>query len=195
MTLFGSILFGTSAALAQEPADPGDEPAYTSAIVIRWIGDPSSGFALDIDSVEPLTWSVRIQARLGAIRTEWTQGPVAGTAEGTVEVALEPPASAWLHELAADYVTDLAVTVLGVDASGQQVIAARAPAAFLVWPEGRAGAPVVWDVATMRTSAPAGVVSDALRATLGDLAGVDRIGPPIYAVRSFTAEDLAEGGE
>jgi hypothetical protein len=54
---------------------------------------------------------------------------------------------------------------------------------------------VVWDLATMQSEAPKGVVDDAVRDALGDIDHLDRVMPPI----SFTTpppadDDVVEGG-
>jgi hypothetical protein len=138
-------------------------------------------------------WScdLRFEVRLGALGHRWEQGPYATDASGGLIVPVALPGAAFLHDLAIDYVTDLAVRISCDDAGGVTVWQDFAPSMFLAWPTGRGTAPVVWDEATAAISAPRGVVSTALRATL-DAGSTGRVLAPIpFAVPPSLAEDKA----
>jgi hypothetical protein len=143
---------------------------------------------LNVD-LDPGDYTLRVRASLGAESYTWEQ-PIVVTTAGTVEVSLAPPAEAFLHDLAEDYVTGLGVKIVATDQSRVLWIA-NAPTAFLAWPTGRTNAPVVWDAPTMAVEAPLGVVDAAVRAQVDD--GVaTRVLPPLYAIRNLSADDTEE---
>lgn len=161
-----------------EPRDPDAVAANT-----RWVGAALDGFHLEVDVTEQrladLAWAIRVEARLGALGTSWTQPDLTPDPDGTLRITLVPPGAAHLDPLADDYVTDLRVLVVGAAADGHVSSIVSAPPAFLAWPNGPSAPPVVWDLAAMRSQAPAGVVDAVVRATLGDLSHIDRVGPPL----------------
>jgi hypothetical protein len=144
------------------------------------------GLATTVPLDPKLTWSVQVKASLGPLKMSWEEQVVS---DGAPSVhLLRPPPEAWLDAAAADYVTDLSLALVATDAEGAVVALLRVPSAFLVWPEG-AGGPVVWDHERQRRYAPAGVVSERARAELGDLTGVDRVGPPIVQSKQTVVTD------
>lgn len=122
---------------------------------------------------------MEVQLRLGVLSYTWVED-AAPAADGMLSITLHPPAAAFVHPLAEDYVSDLALRVVGLDASGRRVVTVEAPAAYLAWPAGATGAPAVWDGATMAALAPYGVVDPVLRGSLTLVEAVDRVFPPLY---------------
>lgn len=118
------------------------------------------------------------RASFSYLRSVWTEDlPL--PADGLVVAQIVPPPSAWLHELASDYLTDLAVRIEVLDASGQVSFELVAPPAFVAWPTGPAAPPVVWDAATAAALAPRGIVSERVRSAMGDDGDTGRVLPPV----------------
>ena len=156
-------------------------------MVPRW--EPS-GEGWVVASVVPdsLSWSVEVEARLGYRGVSWVEDCV--PVDGELHHALRVPREAWLDPLAADYVTDLRVTLVASDETGRELQRRSLPPAFLAWPSGEGGAVELWDAAQQAERAPAGVVSERVRSELGDLRSIDRVGPPLYeAARNVVTDE------
>jgi hypothetical protein len=159
----------------------------------RWTSGTSGVLEVDLLSVAGRTYELHIEARLGGLASTWTQ-PLDALANEATTVQLSPPEGAFLHELALDYVTTLDVRVVAIDEAGNALEQLAAPVAFLAWPDGSEGAPVVWDLQTMNDQAPHGIVSGVLRDSLGDLTGVGRVLPPRLSTNTPPFDDDADGG-
>jgi hypothetical protein len=128
---------------------------------------------------EGYSWHIEAHIALGNLRHGWSQSADEFVG-GVLSVTLAPPPEAFLHELAAAYVTDLVVDLIGVDADGHTLLL-RAPPAFLAYPEGREGGAVVWDRSAMDANAPLGITDETERARFASLPYAARVMPPLRA--------------
>ncbi len=99
-------------------------------------------------------------AHLGAMHTEWSQGPYVLDADTPTRTRIELNSSVYLDDAASDYVTALYVTV---SIAGLRTLM---PMAYIAWPDGPEGDPVVWTESQQTANAPYGVMTSELR-TLG----------------------------
>jgi hypothetical protein len=130
-----------------------------------------------------------VQVSFGPLKTRWNDGPYEVEADTTVDLELAVPAEAFLHELASSYVSDLRVRVHAIDQNGRETAGRSLPGAYVIWPAGGAGAPVVWSAADLAREAPLGVVDPAVIAAEGEVTRPMRILPPIWHVE--TDDDVA----
>lgn len=188
-TLCGTMSCLTSANAAEpEPQELEYEQMDDDPATLEWIalGDR---LALEVVSEPGTSFSVQYEARLGALSYAWETGPFYADEAGTFLVVPVPPAEAWLDPLALDYVTVLKASVIINRADGRWTGRILAPPAFLVWPDGLQGVPVLWNLDRVRRDAPGGVLSAELRAHLGpDIA--DWVLPPLPYVVPPESEHL-----
>ena len=162
---------------------------------MSWV-DSGATHLLQIEQLDlDLTYTLEIRARLGALKHSWAQA-ITVDSQGDVSAAIVPPADAFLDALAEDYVTDLAIVLVGRDDQGKVAMRWGAPGAFLAWPGGERDPAVVWDKAAMAQEAPMGVVDDTIRDNLVSL-GADPAGRVLAPIPFTTTPplDLAVEGE
>ena len=140
---------------------------------------------------EDVPYLFEFRVRLGALGFSWEQGPVHPDASGLVSLVVTPPPEAFLHDLATDYVTDMAVLMVGHDPDRKIKVYGEAPPVFLAWPSGRDGGVEIWDRATALARAPRGVVSDTVRASLLPAAAEVRVLAPVGRGSPPPADEVA----
>ncbi len=117
-------------------------------------------------------------ALFGALQHDWVQCGYDFEAGDSLEIPLEVPDEAFMHELSDSYVTELRVhaTVCGVHGLMANTV--------LAWPDGQDGEPMVWTVEQMETEAPYGVLDSSLRTEASSLLtdASKRLGPPVTGV-------------
>lgn len=184
-----SVLGGGGAVAAPVSGDVAGD-AESSRLTVAWVPASCGDGCVGLATSEPLdprwSWAIQVKARFGPLAASWEEDL---HSEGAPAVhALRPPPEAFLHPSAVDYVTDLSVVIVATDPEdGREQERVHAPAAFLAWT--RPDVAVVWDSAELQRLAPAGVVSATIRQALGDLEGVDRVGPPVTASRRTLVTD------
>lgn len=173
------LLAFASAARAEDPPPllgATTDADGTPALV--WSVD-ADGAHLYVASVGTYLLSAQAELAFGSLRMEWSTSAPTVDAAGGGTFDLGIPANAFLHPLAADYVSDLRVVVTALDESGAVAFTKAAPAAYITWPSGSSGPARVLDEAMMSAEAPNGVANAEVRATLGDTDAGARLMPPI----------------
>jgi hypothetical protein len=126
---------------------------------------------------------VTLEARLGfgLSETRWSTTATPLAASDTGAASLTIPDGAFPHALASDYVSDLLVTVT-VTQNGEQGQAFSLPPAYVLWPEGEKGSPVIWSAADLAVHAPHGLLDpDGLFAEEAEeIGGHVRFYPPVH---------------
>lgn len=164
-------------------------PASAGDVVVRgpaatWTEQGDERLVRITDADPSLAWSLEAEASLGGLSTRWYTLLPAPEPDGSLSARVDVPDSAFLHDVALDFLTVLRVYLVGTDDAGRPMVRTRLPPAFLAWPDGRAAGSVVWDLPTARALAPNGIVNAELRRSLGDR-GDAWVVPP-------TLTDLAE---
>jgi hypothetical protein len=183
-------------AAAESPPEDGETTCSfeddRTAATARWVAAADGGVTLEADVPAGRSWELGVEARFGPLRFAWTEA-VAGQG-ARVSAALHPPAEAWLHPLAEDYVTALSVRLVGVGEGS--AVGVSPPPAFLAWPAGANRPAVVWDRAGVDRLAPGGVVDAGVRAERARGAeDVDWFGPPLYGGAAALTPDPAPKGD
>jgi hypothetical protein len=122
--------------------------------------------------------TVRARATLAHRVHQWTFQAGQLPDAGELVVVPEIPVEAQLDPLAADYVVDLLLTVV-IDGTPITM-----EPAWLAWPDGLDGAPVVWTPELGQTLAPHGVLDDEVVALADEMGVQGRLLAPIVQLRS-----------
>jgi hypothetical protein len=152
--------------------EPSDDCGFDKALrALQWATfTTDQGLpAVRVDAPPGLAVEFDARVSLEHLEHRWTEGPWV-TGDAPLVVSLAVPAEAWLDDAAADYLTDLYVEVR---VGGRIVTPGRA---FLAWPQGRLGAPVVWTKAEAAVQAPQGTLRAELRQEGG---GAIRVHPSL----------------
>jgi hypothetical protein len=144
----------------------------------RWVTAEDGVLEFVFDGPPGFVWDVEAVAAIAHLTTRWSQFAVPDES-GLVVVRLSIPEAAFLHDSSADYLTGLQVNAYGTD--GNHNFRMHAPRAFLAWPDGPTGSPVVWDDPAAEIHAPHGIVSASTRALYGEMADGEMAEAPIGA--------------
>jgi hypothetical protein len=148
-------------AIAQEVDDCDADHAGAPA---EWVAAQDGTFELVFDTDPDMSVEIEAEAAISELTYDWIQGPYQSES-GHFAIRMEPPAGAFLDDIALDYATVLRVRVVA-SRDDHPALSFGAMPAFLAWPLGPENAPVVWDRATQQQEAPNGVLNDTIRASI-----------------------------
>lgn len=183
---------------ADEPESTCRESAQVAAIAASYSRTGSDAPQISIVGAErPLIVAAHLRVTFGPHEYAWDGPTIEVEALQSAPLDLEIPAEAYLDPLADRYVATLSVRLTGVDIDGRGVEETALPNLFVVWPDGPAAPPVVWDRADLAVNAPYGVLDPdgALGVEVVRVLGgsVVQVLPPLPGVPD--ARPAAEGRE